>query len=181
MIFVLDSSSSVWIVDYEKQLDFVEKIVEEFDIGPEDSQVHVGAITFSNHAHLEFSLDKYTDKDQLMKAISSISYHQGETNTAEALDILRMEVSSHKKNTSAPFIAVVVTDGMSSDTVATKKEAEKLHKLGITVYAIGVGYYYHLSELNTIASRPENVYTVSSYSSLESIVKKFNIKTCKGK
>lgn len=180
MIFVLDSSTSVWIVDYKKQLKFVEKLVEPFDIGPADSQVHVGAITFSSHAHLEFSLDKYTDKEQLKRAISSIPYRQGQTNTAEALSLVRMDVSSHLKTSTAPFIVVVITDGMSSNTKATRKQAKKLHKLGVNVYAIGVGYYYHLSELYGIASRPKNVYTVSSYSALESIVKTFNIKSCKG-
>lgn len=179
LFFVLDSSSSIWSVDYEKQLEFVEELVEPFDIGPADSQVHVGAITFSNHAHLEFSLDEYTDKDQLKKAIAIIPYRQGQTNTAEALDLLHNEIRPRLGKTSSPFIAVIITDGMSSDTKATRREAAKLHKDGVSVFAIGVGHQFDLSELKAIASDPDNnVYQVSSYSALENIVKAFNIKTC---
>ena len=181
-MFVLDTSSSIWIVNYNKQLEFVEKLVEPFDIGPADTQVHVGAITFSSNAHLEFSLDKYTDKDQLKKAISNIPYRQGQTNTAEALDLMRMEISPLLETAKAPFIAVVITDGMSMDTKATRQEAKKLHALGVNVFAIGVGHQFDLSELKAIASDPENnVYQVSSYSSLANIVKAFNVKTCEGK
>ena len=181
-MFVLDSSSSIWIINYEKQLDFVEKLVNKFDIGPDNSQVRIGAITFSNSAHLEFSFDQYTKRKTLSKAILNIPYRSGATNTAGALALLRKELEPRIKNSAVPSIAIVITDGQSTDPKATRHEAKRLHKLGIVVYAIGVGDNYRLEELNVIASNPiENVFQVSGYSALDGIAQLLNVKTCQGK
>lgn len=181
IIFVLDSSSSIWIVDYEKQLEFLADLVDSFKVGNGRSRIRVGAITFSNRAHLEFSPNRYTDPAQLRNAILRISHRLGSTNTAAALKLLKRQVETTVQERKSPVIAVVITDGKSSDPAATKEEAKKLHALGIHVYAIGVGnsQKYDISELKAIASDPENgVYTVSSYSALKEIAEKFHIKPC---
>ncbi|XP_029635149.1 collagen alpha-1(XII) chain-like isoform X1 [Octopus sinensis] len=179
IMFVLDSSSSIWIVDYKKQLKYVQRLVDNFNVGVGKSQVSVGAITFSDRAHLEFSLDQYTDSQQVRKAIDNIPYRTGQTNTAEALQVLRSELKPKLQSSSSPFIAIVITDGKSRDTKATKKEAKLLHKLGVHVYAIGVGSNYDLEELKAIASDPvNNVYQVTSYSALQEINKDFGVKPC---
>lgn len=181
IIFVLDSSSSIWIVDYQKQLKFVADVVDSFNVGKGQSEVRVGAITFSDRAYLEFSVDQYADSNQLKNAIASIVHRQGRTNTADALRLLKKQVEPDLKNSRGPIIAIVITDGQSTDPIATKKEAKKLHQLGINVYAIGVGdsRMYDIDELKDIASDPDNgVYTVASYSALTDIAQKFQIQPC---
>lgn len=180
IMFVMDSSSSIWIVDYRRQLEFVKNLVDTFDIGAGKSQVRVGAITFSNNAHLEFALDRYQNRTELKKAIAGIPYRTGMTNTAAALHLVRSQLKPFFRNSTAPFVVIVITDGLSRDPKATRKEARKLHKLGVHAYAIGVGYHYSLDELKAIASDPiNNLHQVSSYSALKGIVRNFNIKTCK--
>ena len=184
IMFVLDSSSSIWIKDYENQLKFVADLVENFNVGKDKSQIRVGAITFSDHAYLEFPLDRYTDPTELKEAILNIAYRTGRTNTADALSLLKEQVEPNLQTNKGPTVAIVITDGQSADPVETKVEAKKLHQLGITVYAIGVGNsrMYDINELKTIASDPDNgVYTVSSYSALKEITKTFHIQPCKGK
>ena len=184
IVFVLDSSSSIWIVDYKKQLKFVADLVESFDVGKGKSQIRVGALTFSDRAYLEFPLDRYTDPAELKEAILNIAYRTGRTNTADALSLLKTQLESNLQTNKGPTVAIVITDGQSSDPIATKLEAKKLHQLGINVYAIGVGNsrMYDINELKAIASDPDNgVYTVSSYSALTQITQKFHIQPCKGK
>ena len=181
---MLDSSSSIWSVDYNKQLKFVAELVESFDVGKGKSQVRIGAITFSDRAYLEFPLDRYTDPAELKEAILNIAYRTGRTNTADALSLLKDQVEPSLKNRKGPIVAVIITDGRSTKPEATKEEAKKLHELGINVYAIGVGNAkeYDTEELKAIASDPDNgVYTVSSYSALKEITQKFHIQPCKGK
>ncbi|XP_052823189.1 collagen alpha-1(XXVIII) chain isoform X2 [Octopus bimaculoides] len=178
-MLVMDSSSSIWIEDYKKQLQFARELVDNFDIGQTNSHVRVGAITFSRTAHLDIPLGRYASKKKLQKAIIKIPYRTGETNTAEALRLLRTEIEPKMKVFTAPFMVIVITDGKSRDSWSTRYEAHLLHKLGVHIYAIGVGLYYDLRELKSIASDPvRNIRLVSSYSALENIAKQFGVKTC---
>ncbi|CAI9721491.1 Hypothetical predicted protein [Octopus vulgaris] len=180
IIFVMDTSSSIWIVDYKKQIRFFQKMIENFHIGQSNSHVRVGAITFSDRAHLEFPLDKFTNKEDLKVALGAIPYRKGQTNTAAALQLLMKEVKPKLKVYTAPFIAIVITDGKSRDANATRHAAKLLHKVGVNVYAIGVGKRFDTKELNAIASDPaNNVLLVASYSALEKIARYFGVKTCK--
>ncbi|CAE1302793.1 unnamed protein product [Acanthosepion pharaonis] len=181
IMFVLDSSSSIWRVDYNKQLRFVADLVDSFDVGSGKSQVRIGAITFSDQAYLEFPLDRYTDPVQLKEAILNITHREGRTFTNKALRLLKEQVEPHLTESKGPIVAVVITDGRSAQPADTKAEAEKLHQLGIHVYAIGVGNSknYDIEELKAIASDPDNgVYTISSYSALKEITQKFHIQPC---
>ncbi|XP_036358012.1 uncharacterized protein LOC115211071 isoform X4 [Octopus sinensis] len=179
IMLVMDSSSSIWIEDYKKQLQFARDLVDNFDIGQTNSHVRVGAITFSRTAHLDIPLGRYASKKKLQNAILKIPYRTGETNTADALHLLRTEIEPKMKVFTAPFMVIVITDGKSRDSWSTRYEASLLHKLGVHIYAIGVGYYYDLKELKSIASDPvRNIQLVSSYSALENIAKHFGVKTC---
>lgn len=181
IIFVMDTSSSIWIVDYNKQIRFFQKLIENFHIGQSNSHVRVGAITFSDYAHLEFPLDKFTNKEDLKVALGAIPYRRGQTNTAAALQLLMKEVKPKLKVYTAPFIAIVITDGKSRDTNATRHAAKLIHEVGVNVYAIGVGKRFDTKELNAIASDPvNNVLLVANYSALEKIASYFSVKTCKG-
>ncbi|XP_052823190.1 collagen alpha-1(XII) chain [Octopus bimaculoides] len=180
IMLLMDSSSSIWIVDYKKQLDFAQNLVDNFDIGTSDTQVRMGAITFSNRAHLEFSIDKYTDSRNLKRALGNIPYRSGQTNTAEALQLLKKEIQPKLSIYKSPFMAIVITDGRSRDTMATSLAAKKLHELGVHVYAIGVGSNCDINELRSIVNdRNKNVRLVDSYSALQGIAISFGVKTCR--
>ena len=181
IMFVLDSSTSIWSEDFKRQLKFVRNLVNTFDIGTGNAQVRVGTITFSDDAHLEFSLDTYTNRNELEEAILSIPYRSGMTNTAAALRLARLQLGKYLYDGAGLFVTIVITDGLSQLPGETEKEAEKLHNLGVHVYAIGVGEHYAVDELKAIASDPvNNVFEVSSYAVLENIAQNFNIKTCEG-
>lgn len=181
ILFVLDSSSSIWVEDYKKQLQFVADLVDSFKVENGISQVRVGAITFSDQAYLEFPLGHYSKPAQMKEAISKFIHRTGGTNTAKALQLVRSQLHIQTENRKGPIAVIVVTDGQSIDREATKAEAEKLHQLDINVYAIGVGDAgkYDINELKSIASDPiRGVYTVASYSALQEIAQKFYAQPC---
>ncbi|GAB1606666.1 hypothetical protein Ahia01_000949200 [Argonauta hians] len=176
-MFVLDTSSSVWVQDYRKQLKFVSKLADSFEIGPND--VQVGVITYSTRANLDISLNRYKSKKNLKNAILAIPYRSGTTNTANALVLLRREMQKVMATRSGLFIAIIVTDGHSRIPEYTAKEAKRLHDLGVDVYAIGVGKKYSIEELRLLSSNPEdNVYEVTDYEALENLAQRLDIKTC---
>ena len=65
---------------------------------------------------------------------------------------------------------------------ATASEAAKLRAMGVTVFSIGVGSGAKMSELNAMATDPDNshVFTVTNFNSLNTIKGTLAQKTCQG-
>ena len=128
IVFVADSSSSIWDDDFQKQLNFIETIVKDFDISSD--QTRIGMITFSDHGHHEFHLNTFTNREDILNAVSSTKQTLGETNTADALRKMRKAFSV--KHGGRPGvvsqIAIVMTDGRSNDPVLTVFEAGQAHR-----------------------------------------------------
>ena len=80
-------------------------------------------------------------------------------------------------------VAIIITDGRSDNTSLTAVEAQKAHDQGIHIFAIGVGDYVDVAELERIASRPidQYVHRVRSYEGLDSIKELLAIQTCTGR
>ena len=90
----------------------------------------------------------------LLSAIENIPYHGGNTNTADALELLLItaENGSLGLRNDSSKIAVVITDGASTDPDVTSLAATTLHASNIfDVYAVGANRL----ELQQIASGPE--------------------------
>ena len=77
-------------------------------------------------------------------------------------------------------ILIVVTDGRSNNKPSTLQEAAELHKTNINVFAVGVGSNLDHSELEAIASKPQNVFTVSNFDALDSLQATLKKTACEG-
>ena len=73
--FLLDSSSSVGIANFQKQLDFVKNFAKAFNIGPTGTQI--GATIFSSSPSNQFWMNDHLDKPSLLSAIDYIPYPGG--------------------------------------------------------------------------------------------------------
>lgn len=182
ILFILDSSSSIWKADFDKRvLGFVRDMVVNFDIGHELTRV--GVMTFSDAPHLVIGLDAYSNKQDLLKAISPkvVKYILGGTNTAEALHKAR-KTAFHESVTreGVDKIAIVITDGQSWNEKKTIKEAEHLRESGVTVYAIGVGKGFKQEELEAIANKPKDdfVFSVDDFAALSEIRDVLAVRAC---
>ena len=164
--FVLDESTSVGFSNYQLMKQFVYDTVNEFDIGPDDTQV--GVISFSSSPTPRFYLNTFHDKAALLTAIDNLPYNSGGTNTADALDLLRQQGYTSTNggrplSQAVPRIAVVITDGQSNNPGATVSAATSVHDEGITVFSVGVGSGFNNDELIAIASNPSFVSTLSGF------------------
>ena len=59
VIFVLDTSYSIWPPDFYREVEFMEKVIDTFDIGPNPDQTRVGALTFGHEVWVKFYLNSY--------------------------------------------------------------------------------------------------------------------------
>jgi collagen type VI alpha len=89
--------------------------------------------------------------------------------------------SNGARDGSVPKILVVLTDGQSTDPVATALMADKLHRDGIKVITIGIGQGVRTSELTVIATDKNHVFTATDFSALATLQKDLQLETCRSK
>ena len=75
-------------------------------------------------------------------------------------------------------MVIVLTDGQSTNPTLTRQAADKLHKMGIKVVAIGIGSNTDKDELKTIATDDLHVFQVGGFDALNSIMKDLEAATC---
>lgn len=134
----------------------------------------VGCITFSDDVDLQFHLDEYSNRADLIDAIGKIPYSRRSTNTAAALKYARevMFTSGNGDRNSVQDIVIVITDGESNEQDETLTEARLIRQEGIHVISVGIGNWLDIHELEAMASYPyqQNMFHVENFQAIDSIV-----------
>lgn len=169
---LIDGSSSVKYSDFVDMKNFMKEMVRLFDIGM--NKVRFGLVQFSHFNTLEFKLDKYTSASDLIKGIENIQQVGGNTNTGAALAYMK-PLFEEARRLAVPCHLVVLTDGMSDDSV--KEPAMKLREDKINIYAIGVRGANE-TQLDEIAGVKNRVYFVHDFDLLKDIKNKVVQEIC---
>ncbi|XP_052813417.1 uncharacterized protein LOC128240703 isoform X7 [Mya arenaria] len=180
LVFVVDASTSVTEANFKKQLAFMKNIVNYADI--DSGSVRVGALIYSTEVEVQFYLNQYSTKNDVIAAIDKIPYIYGSTNTADGLQVMRDELFSFRNGDrdDAPNIAMVITDGVSNiNGRRTIPEAITTRDLGIKIFAVGIGLT-DTRELEGIASIPssDNAFAVSDFDELVGLEQKIFTSIC---
>ncbi|KAK3721441.1 hypothetical protein QZH41_020692, partial [Actinostola sp. cb2023] len=178
--FLIGGSSSVEKQgrgNFQKVINFVKQIVNEFEISQHDT--HVGVVLFDDKANVVFGFHNYTDKSSIMSTISSIKNRGGGMLTGKALSIAHNGLYKTSSRNGTPKILIVLTGDTSWDNV--KDPAQKLRDSGVTIYAVGVGIMIGEDELKEMATDPDadHVFT-SSFNNLVTIVQAIKNNICQG-
>lgn len=184
IVFLLDTSASIREEDFDKQVVFVEHIVNTLPVG--ETGVHVAVSTFGSDVATHFYLNSHYNKNNLLDAIGRIRYRGGKTDTGRAIKHARKVLYSEKHGgrNGVEQVLIVITDGYSTDFNDTLMEASMCRSLGIKLISIGVGFGTDEFELKNIASTHNGekmVYTVDNFDSLYSIEDVITTTTCDGK
>ncbi|XP_071081371.1 collagen alpha-6(VI) chain-like [Haliotis cracherodii] len=179
VIFLLDSSNSEGPSNFQQELDFVVKFVDDFPIGPNNFQF--GIITFASNARMQISLNDNPTESDLRLAILQVAYDGGLTYANEALELARTvgftDVSGARNGTRR--FVIVVTDGASTAPAATLKEAQLLKDEGVTIITVGVGKQVAETELRTVATDSSGgVFLVNSFGDLQTEEHDIELKLC---
>ncbi|XP_071091876.1 uncharacterized protein [Haliotis cracherodii] len=172
LVFMIDSSSNVGIAQHQQLENFLKNFLIRLPVGKD--KVQVGLIQYSSYPSAGFPLSMYTDRNDLLKAVDSLRYMGGGTNTADALKYMREQTFSQTSGarTDVPRIGIVITNGHSSNPTATTTEADKARSSNIGLIGVGVGSGLDLNELNNIADNPHtsNTFTISDYDQLQNSI-----------
>lgn len=167
---MIDSSRSIGITDFTKELGFMRGILGQYDISRDKTRVAV--VSFSSFVQKEFNFNAYSSEADVLQAISSIEYAAGPaTVTYRGLNETRRNIfqTANGARANIPDVAVVITDGGTNPGRVdpytreigkdlTLGEARQLKDMGVHVFTIGVGPYVDPSELRGIASNPVEKY-----------------------
>ena len=117
MVVIMDSSGSIGATDYKKGLDFIKKIVEDLEVGENDTRVSL--INYSSTASIITNLQSEYNKTRLLQIIAGMRYEAGNTNTQDALRLAN-DVVLQERNGMRPLekgvskVVIVLTDGGSN-------------------------------------------------------------------
>ncbi|XP_069807309.1 cochlin [Dendropsophus ebraccatus] len=152
--FLIDGSSSVGDQNFRLMLEFMSNIVRAFEVS--DVGAKVAAVQFTYDQRLEFGLNDYPNKDDVLRAIYNIRYMSGGTATGDAINYVMRNVFHSTKDGHNKNFLVILTDGQSYDDV--RGPAIAAHRAGVTVYTVGVAWA-PLEDLKDMASEPKNSHT----------------------
>lgn len=174
IIFLVDGSGSINNNDFEKMKKFMNTIVSSSTTGK--NGVQFGVVQFSTSPNLEFTLNEFTDKLKMQKAINNTNQLGGGTMTGHALSVLSEYFDQGRGGRpDTPQILIVITDGESQDAVA--QPAQALRDKSITIYAIGV-INANSTQLLEISGAQENVYLERNFDALDFLDKDLLLKIC---
>ncbi|BFZ19082.1 hypothetical protein BsWGS_22121 [Bradybaena similaris] len=179
---VLDSSSSIYILDFQKAIKFLQEFLDHFDVGSGAEGVRVSIITYGKGIYPQdgFNLTTYNNKAEVLEAIGNIPHRAGlYTDTGAAIKYMHtVQLADNVARPWAAKIGVVITDGNSQLWKVTQQAAKDARDDGITMFALGVGPTVRDEELLNIAGDKSRVTRVDSYDKLDAVKETLASKTC---
>ncbi|XP_078407830.1 collagen alpha-3(VI) chain-like isoform X8 [Cetorhinus maximus] len=168
IIFLIDGSPGMGR-SFLQVREFLNKVIQELDIGPDKDQVAV--VQYSSNPRLEFGLNSHSTKDEILDAIKKLRLKTGRPlNTGAALDYVTRNVftpsAGGRGDAGASQILVLITAGKSGDDVGQAADAVK--QAGIVPIAIGAKSA-DMSELQQIVSNPDSVLKLGDFKELQTI------------
>ncbi|XP_062321211.1 collagen alpha-6(VI) chain isoform X1 [Osmerus eperlanus] len=173
IVFLVDGSFSIGDPNFQELRGFLRTFVEGLEIG--EQQVRVGLVLYTaEEPHQEFLLGDLVDKRSLLEKVDNLAYRPRGTSSGKAigkaLTFLQTnyftKTAGSRSQQGVPQIAVVITDGNSSDDVA--EPARVLRREGVIVFTIGVGAA-NTDRLKAIANKPYGwfLHSIGSYQQLQ--------------
>eukprot|EP00794_Sanderia_malayensis_P004886 gene4886-5526_t len=150
---VLDVSRSISREAYLDTLDFVREILYLKSISP--GTTRIGLITFSSKANLQFSFEKYVNREGLLKRVERLSKWplKGKTNVDRALK-KAVYLFKHFKGLAQNKDLYIFSDGRWNSGPSPRHTITSLMKHGVKIYAFGIGKRPKMENLRKLASSP---------------------------
>lgn len=181
-MIVLDSSTSVGLDNFQLMKNFIKDLVSYADV--DSGNVRVGVVIYSSAVQVEFQMNRYKTKAEVMDSIDDIVYIYGSTNTADGLLTMHNEMFTklNGDRSDVDNIAIVITDGISNiNSGRTRPEADRAKGKGIHIYTVGIGLL-DTTEIDAIATAPasKNSFSIQNFEDLKFLPDKVFSGICPG-
>ncbi|XP_010154423.1 PREDICTED: collagen alpha-3(VI) chain [Eurypyga helias] len=172
VVFLIDSSDSVRADGLAHIRDFISRIVQQLEVGP--NKVRIGVVQFSNNVFPEFYLKTHKSKNAVLQAIRRLRLRGGSpVNAGKALDYVVknyfIKSAGSRIEDGVPQHLVVILGDRSQDDVnrpATVITSTSIKPLGVGARNVD------RSQLQVITNDPERVLVVQDFVGLPTLEKK---------
>lgn len=174
--FLIDGSSSIERYgrgNFGRLLNLVKSLVSFFPISRRDT--HVGVVLYTHRAIPIFNFNRYYNRALILRAIDNMRYPRGSTYIGKALTFARRYLYPGRPASGRKRVLIVLTDGVSKDSVSTP--ARRLRASGCEIFVLGIGRGHRKSQLRQIATDRNHVFEVS-FRSLGSVIQTIKTKAC---
>ena len=155
VMFVVDSSGTILLVNFQRIKDYVRDFVRAFQFSSDGAQF--GLVSFSNDANLDIPLG--TNRIDFFSTLERLILQGGRTNTYAGINLALEQFEANGRD-GVPRVMLVITDGNSTDRASTIDAAAIARGMGITIISIGIGNV-DVNELNEIATDPDSAHVFS--------------------
>uniref|UniRef100_A0A8B9GUW8 Si:ch211-62a1.3 n=1 Tax=Astyanax mexicanus TaxID=7994 RepID=A0A8B9GUW8_ASTMX len=168
VVFIVDKSGNMGPENFQLVRNFLQNTISGLDVGTD--KVRVAIVDYSDEPRADVYLNTFSNKSEILQHVKKLSYGRGKANTGEALKYAKDYVFTKERGSRSDEyvqqIAVVVTDGKSSDDVSAP--AADLRRSGVTVFAVGIKSFDNLKEM---ASYPQDkfVFSVGNFTKLNAL------------
>ncbi|XP_041962554.1 collagen alpha-6(VI) chain-like isoform X1 [Alosa sapidissima] len=177
IVFLVDGSSSIGVDSFNQMKQFLQSFVSGLTVASD--KVRIGLAQFTDDTYQEFLLKDHDNVRDVLNKIAQLQFRQGGTYLGKGLTFLQDKYFTPDGGSRAnvPKIAIVITDGESSDDVAGP--ALMLRRMGIVIYAIGVGNY-DAKQLQSVANKPSKRFLVgiNNYQELRNVIDRMQKTVC---
>ena len=128
---------------------------------------------FDSRAHLQWNLQDYPTKADLLSALNYVPYHNGPTQTDLALKYVtdHMFTYSSGDRSYARNVVILVTGGVSQNHANTMIQANRLRAKSSDIIVVGmVTNGIHNTELVNIATDTNHVIEISDVSHVKNVI-----------
>lgn len=186
--FVVDTSGSISRRNFVRQREFIEQMIDGFDISEEGT--HVAIVEYSSTASVVLKFNSFTGVQlnavNLKRQARKLPHQRGYTYIDKGLHLTNTEVFSVKDGMrpNVTKIVLVMTDGrqtvdegfLSSDIL--HDAVQPLKDKGIRVISLGIGKGTLLFDLLTLASTDQDVYSAADFKELKNLVTELTERNC---
>lgn len=158
--FILDSSGSIEMEDFDGARNFIENLAKTFKIAPQ--KTHVGLMIYSDEAKIMSRFGKIMSHQDLRAELDSLPHLRGKTRIDLALKLASDQLFNRnegmRSSSTVRKVAIVITDGRQSpaaDAIRLDEAAAPLLVRGVKVLSIGIGDKVDEYELKMMVDNPE--------------------------
>ncbi|XP_054236851.1 collagen alpha-3(VI) chain [Indicator indicator] len=172
VVFLIDSSDGVRPDGLAHIRDFISRIVQQLEVGP--NKVRIGVVQFSNNVFPEFYLKTHKSKNAVLQAIRRLRLRGGSpVNAGKALDYVVknyfIKSAGSRIEDGVPQHLVVILGDQSQDDVnrpATMITSTSIKPLGVGAKNVD------RDQLQIITNDPERVLVVQDFTGLQTLEKR---------
>merc|ERR1719510_272734 len=173
LAFVVDGSGSIQQNGFDLSREFVSEVLDRFTVSSSDTRI--GIVQFSSSAQTEVTFSEGESAAFVHNALDSMNWMNSGTQTSNGIQHTKDNLFINARP-DATKVMIVLTDGASGDN--SQVGANLARAEGITMMSVGVGSGIQFNELQSIADKPEYVFTMNSFDELVAAVGSFSWEVC---